>query len=409
MFGFLAEEVIDGLPRAERLALVDSSVPADADAGASPRRWACRRASSPRRSGGGSSCAGIPPAPAPTTRSSARSCSAACSELRSEGERAEPARRRRRSAGPRGPPRRGDRALAAGGPAGRGAARARLARPRAGPDRPRGGRRWLERLPPELRSEPAYLLLRGHILWGAGRHDEALEPLRAAASGFRQAGDEGREWVGRLFLVDALFSVGAFGEIAAAVRGMGGRGGPGRRRDRRRRRLVPGDGARGAGQRGRGGVASRSGCAPTRAAPGASLAADALARVGTEPAAGRSRELLERLDAAIAGLERERSLREPPVPAVDGGARPSRHGRGRRGAGVAGSHGARGGASWGSASSRATASSSARSCSRARASSRARRSSWRARASGAAPAGAASTATRPRRRWRRCAAIPPRP
>ena len=36
---------------------------------------------------------------------------------------------------------------------------------------------WLERLPLEFHEDPAYLLLKGHLLWGAGQHEEALDPL----------------------------------------------------------------------------------------------------------------------------------------------------------------------------------------------------------------------------------------
>ena len=162
---------------------------------------------------------------------------------------------------------------------------------------------WLGRLPRELRSEPAYLLLRGHVLWGAGHHDDALEPLQAAVSGYRKAGDEGREWVGRLFLVDALFSVGAFRAIAEAVRGWDAVSDP-----------TAAETAAGVAWYQVMALAAMGSVAAAESLAGAAradtgraarfIAADALARVGTEPAAGRSRELLERLHAAIAELER---------------------------------------------------------------------------------------------------------
>lgn len=167
---------------------------------------------------------------------------------------------------------------------------------------PRAVETWLERVSTELRGDPAYLLLRGHVLWGAGHHDDALEPLRAAVAGYRGAGDEGREWVGRLFLVDALFSAGAFGEVAAAVRGWDAVAEP-----------AAAETAAGVAWyqvmalAALGSVAEAESLAERLRADaggaGRFLAADALARVGIEPAAGRSRELLERLDGVLGELE----------------------------------------------------------------------------------------------------------
>jgi LuxR family maltose regulon positive regulatory protein len=218
LFGFLAEEVIDHLAPAARLALVDSSVPATLTPGLAD-------------------ALGLPPDFLGETERSGlflrRHASGACSyhplfrafllgrlrELRSAPERA------------------GLHAKAAGALADAGhhaeaidhwleagchedALRALGAHaPELVRTVPGAVEGWLERVPEELRAEPAYRLLRGHVLWGAGHHDDALEPLQAAVAGYRQAGDEGREWVGRLFLVDALFSVGAFRAIADAVAG----------------------------------------------------------------------------------------------------------------------------------------------------------------------------------------------
>ena len=195
LFGFLAEEVIDRLPPADRLALVDSSVPAMltpslAEAldlpsgfiGDTERRGLFLR----------------------------RHASGACSyhplfrafllgrlrELRNDRERADLHAKAARALA------RSDRyaesiehwflasryeeALLALGTHARELVRTF----------PGAVEIWLDRLPGELRSEPAYLLLRGQVLWGAGHHDDALEPLRAAVSGFREGGRR-RSRVGR--------------------------------------------------------------------------------------------------------------------------------------------------------------------------------------------------------------------
>jgi ATP/maltotriose-dependent transcriptional regulator MalT/DNA-binding SARP family transcriptional activator len=302
LFGFLAEEVIDRLAPAARLALVDSSVPAMLTPSLVE-------------------ALGLPPDFIGETERRGlflrRQASGACSyhplfrgfllgrlrELRSERERAD---LHARAAG----------ALADSGlhaeaiehwlEAGRheealralGAHARELVRTVPG-----AVDSWLERTPGELRSDPAYLLLRGHVLWGSGHHDDALEPLQAAVSGYRRAGDEGREWIGRLFLVDALFSVGAFREIAEAVRGWDAVSDP-----------TAAETAAGVAWYQVMALAALGSAAETEALAarlradagraGRFLAADALARVGTEPAAGGSRELLERLHAAVAELER---------------------------------------------------------------------------------------------------------
>jgi ATP/maltotriose-dependent transcriptional regulator MalT/DNA-binding SARP family transcriptional activator len=74
-------------------------------------------------------------------------------------------------------------------------------------------RGWLSRLPAEFHRMPSYLLLEGQLEWGAGRHEEALPPLRAAVSVFGEEGDVEHEWLARWFLADALLSAGAFDEM----------------------------------------------------------------------------------------------------------------------------------------------------------------------------------------------------
>ena len=162
---------------------------------------------------------------------------------------------------------------------------------------------WLSRLPTELHEEPAYLLLSGHLLWGSGHHEEALDPLKAAASGFRLAGDEGRDWVARLFLVDALLSVGAFEEVPEVVEGWEAVSDPAARETAAgvawyqvitlaSRGLI--DEAEALAERLR---------ADAEWA-GRFTYADALALVGIEPAGGGARETLARLKSTIVGLER---------------------------------------------------------------------------------------------------------
>ena len=302
LFGFLAEEVIEHLPPATRLAVIDSSVPATLTPGIAE-------------------ALGLPPDfIADTERRGLflrRHASGACSyhplfrsfllgrlaQLRDDRERAD--LHARAAAGLE---RAGLHAeaieqwLAAGRPEDAltvlAANAGELVRTVPG-----AVEAWLDRMPsPELRSRPSYLLLRGRVLWGAGHHDEALGPLQAAVRGFHEAGDEGREWVGRLFLADALFSVGAFGEIAAAVRGWDAVVDP-----------VAAETAAGVawyqvialaarGSAEAEALAERLRADADRA--GRFMAADALAAVGTEPAAGRSQELLERLHVAVAQLER---------------------------------------------------------------------------------------------------------
>jgi ATP/maltotriose-dependent transcriptional regulator MalT/DNA-binding SARP family transcriptional activator len=80
-------------------------------------------------------------------------------------------------------------------------------------------REWLTRLPADLHQTPAYLLLEGQLAWGAGQHEDALAPLRAAVEGFQQTGAEEPEWLARAVLVDALISVGSFDEVVEEAEG----------------------------------------------------------------------------------------------------------------------------------------------------------------------------------------------
>jgi DNA-binding SARP family transcriptional activator len=80
-------------------------------------------------------------------------------------------------------------------------------------------REWLARLPADLHRTSAYRLLEGQLEWGAGQHEHALAPLRAAVDGFQRAGDTEREWLARSVLADALISVGSFDEVLEAAEG----------------------------------------------------------------------------------------------------------------------------------------------------------------------------------------------
>jgi LuxR family transcriptional regulator, maltose regulon positive regulatory protein len=301
LFEFLAEEVIDRLTPAERLALVDSSVPAVLTPGLAE-------------------ALGLSPDFISATERRGlflrRHASGTCTyhplfraflldrwrELRSEDERAE---LHARAAQALAASDRHAEAIEHWLAAGRheealralGAHARELVR-----SFPGAVGAWLEQVPPELRRDPAYLLLRGHVLWGAGHHDEAREPLRAAVSGYRRAGDEGREWVGRLFLVDALFSAGAFVDVAEAVRGWDAVADPDAAETAAGVAWYQVMALAALGSVTEAEILAQRLRADAGRA-GRFQAADALAQVGIGPAAGRSRELLERLGAAIAQLE----------------------------------------------------------------------------------------------------------
>jgi ATP/maltotriose-dependent transcriptional regulator MalT/DNA-binding SARP family transcriptional activator len=72
---------------------------------------------------------------------------------------------------------------------------------------------WLAELPGDVRELPAIRVLEGQLLWGAGRHEHAVDPLRQAVAGYRESGELDREWLARYFLAEALFSAGEFDEM----------------------------------------------------------------------------------------------------------------------------------------------------------------------------------------------------
>ena len=85
---------------------------------------------------------------------------------------------------------------------------------------------WLAELPEEVRGLPAIRVLEGQLLWGAGRHAHAVDPLRQAVAGHRESGDVDREWLARYFLAEALFSAGEFDEMCDLGEGWDGAGPP---------------------------------------------------------------------------------------------------------------------------------------------------------------------------------------
>lgn len=78
---------------------------------------------------------------------------------------------------------------------------------------------WLSRMPQELAGEPGHLLLEGQLRWAEGRQDLAVEPLRAAVFGYREAAEVEREWLARMLLADCLALIGAFAEIPWVAEG----------------------------------------------------------------------------------------------------------------------------------------------------------------------------------------------
>ena len=168
---------------------------------------------------------------------------------------------------------------------------------------PRRVGEWLARLPPELDDDPQRLMLDGQLLWGAGRHGHAVEPLRGAVAGLAAAGDTEREWQARLLLADTLISAGAFEQVGELAQGW----------DR-----VRGDAAMSAA-----GVAwyqviglEAAGRPNEARALATQLHADPataehyrfledIAHVGVGPGAGRARATLARLHETLAALERD--------------------------------------------------------------------------------------------------------
>jgi len=78
---------------------------------------------------------------------------------------------------------------------------------------------WLSRMPESLASEPDFLLLEGQLHWAAGRQDVAVEPFRAAVSGYRAVGDTEREWIARMLLADCLTLTGAYADVPPVTEG----------------------------------------------------------------------------------------------------------------------------------------------------------------------------------------------
>ena len=81
---------------------------------------------------------------------------------------------------------------------------------------------WLTQLPPDVQRLPTIRMLEGELKWGAGEHERALEPLRDAVAGYREADDARHEWLARMFLAQALFWAGRFDEMVELAEGWDG-------------------------------------------------------------------------------------------------------------------------------------------------------------------------------------------
>ena len=158
---------------------------------------------------------------------------------------------------------------------------------------------WLGQLPLRMRSEPMYLLLEARRMWGTGGHDTALAPLRAAISGFRIARKRSDEWLARLLLADALTSAGgeSFAEVEELTEGWEQAGGAGVAVAWYQvialvalGRVDDADA-----------LANRLRADARTSVPFRHL--DDVARVGAEPASGRSRETLARLRETVSMFE----------------------------------------------------------------------------------------------------------
>jgi ATP/maltotriose-dependent transcriptional regulator MalT/DNA-binding SARP family transcriptional activator len=79
--------------------------------------------------------------------------------------------------------------------------------------------RWLGLLPDRVQELPTIRMLQGQLRWGAGQHERAVQPLREAVEGYRQANDPNREWLARFFYSEALFSAGALDGILDLAKG----------------------------------------------------------------------------------------------------------------------------------------------------------------------------------------------
>jgi DNA-binding SARP family transcriptional activator/ATP/maltotriose-dependent transcriptional regulator MalT len=159
---------------------------------------------------------------------------------------------------------------------------------------------WLARLPPEFADDPERLLLEGQLLWGAGRHEHAVEPLRAALAGYRAAGAPERVWLAKLLLADALISAGAFDQVAELAEGWDDVGGAAAASAAGVAwYLVIGLAAAGHIEESEQ-LALRLHGSPATAELYRVL--EDIAHVGVDPGAGRARETLERLNDTIGAL-----------------------------------------------------------------------------------------------------------
>jgi DNA-binding SARP family transcriptional activator/ATP/maltotriose-dependent transcriptional regulator MalT len=168
---------------------------------------------------------------------------------------------------------------------------------------PRQVNEWLAQLPPEFEQDPERLLLEGQLLWGAGRHTDAVEPLRAASARYHAAGAVEREWTAKLLLADALISAGGFEQAVQLAQGWD---------------EVGGDAAHAAAGVAWYQVIALAGAGRTEDAERLALRLhddpataehfrylEDIAHVGADPGAGLGRQTLDRLHDTIAMLERD--------------------------------------------------------------------------------------------------------
>lgn len=191
--------------------------------------------------------------------------------------------------------------LAAGQP---GAALAALSSEGAGLVRtsPATVAQWLSQLDPAVGREPDYLFLEAQLLWGAGQHERAQEPLAEAVSGYRAAGRQDREWIARVFLADTLVWVGDFELVCELSEGWQGVTDPVASVAATAVRWYEAMALAALGRK------EESEALMERLRRDSETAAqfifiDVTVYAGTEPAAGHAREALERLRLAIAALE----------------------------------------------------------------------------------------------------------
>jgi ATP/maltotriose-dependent transcriptional regulator MalT/DNA-binding SARP family transcriptional activator len=84
---------------------------------------------------------------------------------------------------------------------------------------PQTVQRWLDALPPEVRSGQACLLLRGALAWADGRQGEAVTLLREATLRYMRADDVTGMWLARFALADPLFVTGGIEEVVDLAEG----------------------------------------------------------------------------------------------------------------------------------------------------------------------------------------------